>query len=180
MEFAQKKTKLEKLRTVLAQKLQRIEDMTVPYAPFRWTGFCLLLIIFFMRIFFAGGYYIITYGLCVHLLYLLLIMMTPLADPDTAGDDAAELPQRSGDEFKPWVPKLQEFKAWRSMMRVTLLCLFLTMFPFLDIPVYWPILVMYLILLFVSQMSVRIRHMLRHHYVPWSSGKPKYVSKSDK
>ena len=115
--------------------------------------------------------------MCIHLLYLLVLMITPLSDPDEADRDVAHLPTSSADEFKPFVPKVQEFVVWRSMTKVLLICFALTLFSAFDIPVFWPVLVGYFIVLFASQMGGRIRHMLKHKYVPWSAGKPKYVSK---
>ena len=66
------------------------------------------------------------------------------------------------------------FKIRVSCVKATSLSLVLTIFPFLDIPVFWPILVVYFIGLFVMTMRKQIQHMLKHKYVPFSLGKPKY------
>ncbi|RLO03888.1 hypothetical protein DYB28_008650 [Aphanomyces astaci] len=42
---------------------------------------------------------------------------------------------------------------------------------FLSPQVFWPILLMYFILLFTLTMKRQIKHMCKHNYVPWSSGK---------
>jgi hypothetical protein len=163
------------LKLRVKQHYQRFEDMTVPHRSLRWAFLFMALLIFFARIIYLEGFYVVTYGMCIHLLYLTMLMITPLSDPDEV--DEAHLPTSSADEFKPFVPKVQEFVVWRSMAKVLLISFTLTLFSVFDIPVFWPILVMYFIILFASQMGSRIQHMLKHKYVPWSAGKPKYVSK---
>lgn len=41
-----------------------------------------------------------------------------------------------------------------------------TLFPFFDIPVFWPILLVYFIILFVITMRRQIAHMRKYKYVP--------------
>ena len=48
---------------------------------------------------------------------------------------------------------------------------FLTLFPFLDVPVFWPILLLYWMVLFFITMKRQIKHMIRYKYVPFSFGK---------
>ena len=43
-----------------------------------------------------------------------------------------------------------------------------------DIPVFWPILLLYFIALFVLTMKRQIQHMVKHRYVPFSWGKQRY------
>jgi hypothetical protein len=172
---------IDRLLFRFKQQYQRYEDAVVPHRPVRWAALGLLLLFFFIRVISYGGFYVVTYGMCIHLLYLLILMITPLSDPEENGlsTDEARLPSGGGDkgEFKPFIPKVQEFVVWRSMIKVVLICFVLTWFSVFDIPVFWPILVLYFIVLFVSQMGHRVKHMLKHKYVPWSAGKPKYVSK---
>jgi hypothetical protein len=52
-----------------------------------------------------------------------------------------------------------------------LVCSFLPMF---DIPVYWPILLIYFCILFALTMRRQIQHMVRYRYVPFDFGKRKY------
>jgi hypothetical protein len=40
-------------------------------------------------------------------------------------------------------------------------------FPFLDIPVFWPILVVYFFALFFVTMRKQIQHMIKHKYIPF-------------
>ena len=158
--------------------LQRFEDKAVPHRIPRWLGFAFLLCLYFLRVYLLGGFFIVTYGLCIHLVYLAALMVTPVAEPENDADGPS-LGQQDG-EFKAFIPKLQEFKVWRNMVRALLIASALTLFSLFDIPAYWPILVIYFLILFVSQFWSRVEHMIQHKYVPWQRNKPKYVPKDDK
>jgi Na+/H+ antiporter NhaD/arsenite permease-like protein len=169
--------KLVELQRRGSMLLQRYLDKSVPHTYGRWASFGGLLLLYFVRVLTYGGFYIVTYGMCIHILYLLVLFLTPLDTNQEEPQDDAMLANKAGDEFKPFVPKVQEFKVWWGMTRVVLICFALTLFPFLDIPVFWPILVIYFIILFVSQVSGRIKHMKKFKYVPWDRSKPRYVAK---
>jgi hypothetical protein len=157
---------------------QTLLDKSVPHTLGRWIGFAVLMLLYFLRVALHGGFYVVTYGMCVHLLYLLVLFLTPLDATPAEDDDAdAVLASKAGDEFKPYVPKVQEFKVWYGMARVVIISFLCTMFDALDIPVYWPILLVYFVGLFTTQMSARIKHMIKFKYVPWDRKKPRYVSK---
>ncbi|MBA0739105.1 hypothetical protein Gogos_012401 [Gossypium gossypioides] len=47
----------------------------------------------------------------------------------------------------------------------------MTFFPVLDVPVFWPILLCYCIVLFVHTMRRLIGHMMKYKYIPFSIGK---------
>ena len=48
---------------------------------------------------------------------------------------------------------------------------FMTFFSLFDVPVFWPILLCYWIVLFVLTMKRQIMHMIKYKYVPFSFGK---------
>eukprot|EP01108_Squamamoeba_japonica_P003508 TRINITY_DN2834_c2_g1_i1.p1 TRINITY_DN2834_c2_g1~~TRINITY_DN2834_c2_g1_i1.p1 ORF type:complete len:200 (-),score=54.87 TRINITY_DN2834_c2_g1_i1:61-624(-) len=171
---------MDQLRHRLEQRQQVIMDKLTPYVPLRWTIAVVLLGIFMIRIYVIEGFYIVAYGLGIYLLNMLIGFLSPRVDPEFAqldddedADDAA-LPTSNEQEFKPFIRRLPEFKFWVSCVKATSLSLVLTIFPFLDIPVFWPILVVYFIGLFVMTMRKQIQHMIKHKYVPFSLGKPKY------
>ena len=58
-----------------------------------------------------------------------------------------------------------------SSFKATALSLTATLFPFLDVPVFWPILLIYFCVLVFVTMKRQIRHMIRYRYVPFSLGK---------
>lgn len=47
----------------------------------------------------------------------------------------------------------------------------MTLFPMFDVPVFWPILVLYWLLLFTVTMKRQIKHMIKYKYLPFSTGK---------
>lgn len=56
----------------------------------------------------------------------------------------------------------------------------MTFFSIFDIPVFWPILLMYFIVLFAMTMKNQIAHMIKYKYVPFSFGKQTYTGKGKK
>jgi hypothetical protein len=92
------------------------------------------------------GFYIVTYGLGIFLLNLFIGFLSPLEEDLGAGDgDGPVLPLNDLDEFKPFIRRLPEFKFWLACTKAQVLSLFLTLFPALDIPVFWPILLVYFV-----------------------------------
>lgn len=58
-----------------------------------------------------------------------------------------------------------------SSFKAVLIGFTITFFPIFDVPVFWPILLMYwLVLLFVT-MKRQIKHMIKYRYLPFSLGK---------
>lgn len=55
--------------------------------------------------------------------------------------------------------------------RAFLFGLVATVFPFLDVPVFWPILLMYWIVLVGFTMRRQIKHMIKYRYNPFDFGK---------
>lgn len=160
------------------RNFQRFMDMIVPYTIPRWSVFGVFLLLFYIRILYLEEFYVIAYGVSVHMLYLLILVITPMSDPDDHAEDVA-LPMHER-EHRPFVPKVGEFIVWRNMCRVLGIGYFLTLFGFLDIPVFWPILVVYFVALFAVQVGGRVKHMMTHKYVPWNKPKNQFVKKEDK
>ena len=44
-------------------------------------------------------------------------------------------------------------------------------------PVFWPIVLVYWLMLFVLTMKRQIKHMIKHRYLPFTRGKPKPAQK---
>ncbi|KAH3821393.1 protein RER1-like [Dreissena polymorpha] len=161
---------------------QNFMDKSTPHMAFRWTVTLLLFAFYFLRVYFLQGWYIVTYALGIYLLNLFIGFLTPKIDPTMGQDqdeDGPSLPTRSSDEFKPFMRRLPEFKFWYSGTWAVCIAMFCTFFEAFNIPVFWPILVMYFIILFVITMKRQIKHMIKHRYVPWSSGKTRYKGKED-
>ena len=101
-----------------------------------------------------------TYGLGIYTLNLLIGFLTPQGMTADEPDGPA-LPTKGDEEFKPFVRKLPEFKFWYAMAKAVCTALTMTFFSFFDIPVFWPILLMYWVLLFGMTMKKQIKHMVR-------------------
>mmetsp|Transcript_4202 Transcript_4202/g.6631 ORF Transcript_4202/g.6631 Transcript_4202/m.6631 type:complete len:191 (-) Transcript_4202:155-727(-) len=158
----------------LGMKYTQLKDSTAPHVAPRWAGTAVLFLIYCLRIYLVNGWYIVTYGLGIYILNLGIGFLSPVTDPSA---DGTVLPTNEADEFKPFVRKLPEFKFWHSATRGIVIAFFMTFFSVFNIPVFWPILVCYFIALFIMTMRRQIQHMIKHKYVPFSLGKPKFKGK---
>lgn len=71
------------------------------------------------------------------------------------------LPTSRDDEFRPFIRRLPEFKFWYSFTKAFCVCFVMTFFSIFNIPVFWPILLLYFIALFVLTMKRQIKHMIK-------------------
>ncbi|KAI8376620.1 retrieval of early ER protein Rer1 [Choanephora cucurbitarum] len=115
------------------------------------------------------------------MLNLFLAFLTPKFDPsielelqETEMEEGPSLPMKNDEEFKPFIRRLPEFKFWHSVTKAAVISLFCSMFSIFDIPVYWPILLMYFIILFGLTMRRQISHMVKYKYIPFDLGKKNY------
>ncbi|KAA6426157.1 MAG: Rer1 family isoform 2 [Trebouxia sp. A1-2] len=146
-------------------------DKSVPHIWSRWLALLGLIVLYGIRVYFVQGFYIVTYAMGIYSLNLLLGFLTPQIDPDMEGPT---LPSKGNEEFRPFVRRLPEFKFWYNCMKAILIGTTMTLFPIFDIPVFWPILLLYwLVLLFIT-MRRQIRHMIKYRYIPFSTGKKRY------
>jgi Rer1 family len=108
------------------KKWQYLLDKSSPHVAYRWVGFAVSLYIYFMRVYFVNGWYIVTYGLGIYLLnqsigflspqvylplicgFFLCIYLISITcnsylflqfDPEEADGDM-DLPTSSGEEFR--------------------------------------------------------------------------------
>jgi len=170
--------------SIIAVNYQHYLDRLTPYLSARWGIAGTLILLFVWRIVALQGFYIVTYALFIYYLNLFLAFLTPKIDPalelDSDDEEGPTLPtNRSNEEFRPFMRRLPEFKFWLSTMKSTLIAFFCTFFEFFDIPVFWPILVMYFIVLTCLTMKRQIMHMIKYRYIPFTTGKPKRQGKED-
>mmetsp|Transcript_7176 Transcript_7176/g.10832 ORF Transcript_7176/g.10832 Transcript_7176/m.10832 type:complete len:204 (-) Transcript_7176:357-968(-) len=169
---------MEQTRAKVKRAVQYWLDKSTIHPVQRWIAFVAILALFFLRIYLVQGYFIVAYGLGIFLLNNFIAFLSPLEDPTDSlgGDDGPSLPttQSEGKEYKPFTRRLPEFKFWLTCFRGTLISFFMTFFGIFDVPVFWPILVMYFGVLFFMTMKRQIQHMYKHKYVPFSFGKSKY------
>ena len=95
----------------------------------------------------------VCYSLGIYLLNLFLAFLQPKFDPSLTQDEGLEdgdatLPTKQDEEFRPFIRRLPEFKFWHSATRAILLCFVCTWFQVFNLPVFWPVLVIYFLILF--------------------------------
>lgn len=149
-----------------------LDKSTIHVVP-RWGGFAFLLCLFFLRVYLVQGYFIVAYGLGIYLLNNFIAFLSPLEDPKDSGPGLPTT-ENEGKEFRPFTRRLPEFKFWLACTRGVATSIVMTFFSVFDIPVFWPILLMYFFVLFFMTMKRQIMHMYKHKYVPISFGKSKY------
>ncbi|KAI9026884.1 hypothetical protein DFJ74DRAFT_704314 [Hyaloraphidium curvatum] len=188
-----------KLRLAFNMRLQKFLDDVTPYWMGRWIAFGVILALYFLRVFLIKGWYIVTYAMGIFILNQTLAFLSPKIDPayelDTSAgggddDDSGEslpgagpsrkgasgiLPMKAGEEFKPFIRRLPEFKYWYNCVRAVLVAFFCTFFSVFDVPVFWPILVLYFCILFYVTMKRQLKHMIRYRYIPFDLGKPRFT-----
>lgn len=98
----------------------------------------------------------VAYSLGIYLLNLFLAFLQPKFDPSNEAMDndmedgaAGGLPTKQDEEFRPFIRRLPEFKFWHSATRAILIGFTCTWFEIFDVPVFWPVLVVYWIILFM-------------------------------
>ncbi|CAN1191187.1 Protein RER1A [Linum perenne] len=153
----------------VTRRYQHLLDKTVPHIWYRWIACFVAAAIYGLRVYFVEGFYIVTYGLGIYMLNLLIGFLSPQIDPEVS--DGPALPTRGSDEFRPFVRRLPEFKFWYSITKAFFIAFWMTFFAVFDVPVFWPILLFYWIMLFILTMRRQIMHMVKYKYVPFSFGK---------
>ena len=58
------------------------------------------------------------------------------------------LPTKQDEEFRPFIRRLPEFKFWHSATRAVAISFVCSWFEIFNVPVFWPVLVMYWFMLF--------------------------------
>ena len=153
-----------------------IKDKIIIYQLERWLVVAILALIYVIRIILTQGFYCLTYCICIHFLNSFIGFISPLEDPEeydlNSGDSF--LPQKNNEEFKPFQRKVKEYTFWSVLFTTLLIAIPMTFFRAFDIPVCWPLLLVYFILIFYLVMRRQIQHMIKYHYLPWDAGKMKY------
>ena len=160
-----------RITSTVNARYQHILDKATPLVGLRW---CLWVLVFFLygvRVWYLRGFYIVTYGLGIFNLNLVIGFLSPQLDPETEGP---ALPTKGDQEFKPFVRRLPEFKFWLASIKAFCTAFCLTFFSVFDVPVFWPILLVYWLVLFMVTMKRQIRHMIKYRYLPFSFVKQTY------
>ncbi|KAJ0393406.1 hypothetical protein P43SY_000560 [Pythium insidiosum] len=156
------------------RKWQHLLDRSTIHVYARWVFAVFLLAIYLVRVLTLNAFHIVTYGLGIYLLNLFIGFLSPQIDADGEGP---LLPSKLSEDFRPFVRRVPEFQFWYSTTKATFISLLMTLSSAFDIPVFWPILLIYFIMLFTLTMKRQIKHMWKHNYVPWTHGKQVYKGK---
>uniref|UniRef100_A0A1J3E587 Protein RER1 n=1 Tax=Noccaea caerulescens TaxID=107243 RepID=A0A1J3E587_NOCCA len=168
---------VSRLIHAVEQRQQHLLDKTVPHVLYRWIACLCVVLIYFVRVYLVEGFYIITYAIGIYLLNLIIAFLSPQDDPEASLTTGGTLPTRGSDEYRPFVRRLPEFKFWLSIIRAFVIGFTMTFFEVFDVPVFWPILLFYWVMLFFLTMRKQIQHMIKYRYVPFSFGKQQYGKK---
>uniref|UniRef100_A0A452U0E7 Protein RER1 n=1 Tax=Ursus maritimus TaxID=29073 RepID=A0A452U0E7_URSMA len=145
--------------TRLGQVYQSWLDKSTPYTAVRWVLTLGLSFIYMVRVYLLQGWYIVTYALGIYHLNLFIAFLSPKVDPSLMedSDDGPSLPTKQNEEFRPFIRRLPEFKFWHAATKGILVAMACTFFEAFNVPVFWPILVMYFIMLFCITMKRQIK-----------------------
>eukprot|EP00069_Balaena_mysticetus_P014493 bmy_08753T0 len=136
--------------TSIGQVYQAWLDKSTPYTAVRWVVTLGLSFIYMIRVYLLPGWYIVTYALGIHHLNILIAFLSPKVDPSLMedSDDGPSLPTKQNEAFQSSIRRLPEFKSWHAVTKGILVAMVCTFFEAFNVPVFWPILVMYFIMLF--------------------------------
>ncbi|VEU19879.1 DEKNAAC100881 [Brettanomyces naardenensis] len=116
---------------------------------------------------------------------MFLQFLTPKFDPsleqeyeNESIEEGTSRMDENDEEFRPFIRRLPEFRFWFKATSATAISLACSLFPLFDIPVFWPILVVYFVVLFALTMRRQIQHMIKYKYIPFDIGKTRYSKKS--
>ncbi|XP_071702849.1 protein RER1B-like [Rutidosis leptorrhynchoides] len=168
---------IAKWRSEFSKVFQLYLDKSTPLPLQRWLGTLVVAAIYVLRVYYVQGFYVISYGLGIYVLNLLIGFLSPKVDPEIEALDGAFLPTKESDEFKPFIRRLPEFKFWYAITKAFAVAFLLTFFSVFDVPVFWPVLLCYWIVLFILTMKRQITHMIKYKYVPFNIGKQTYGGK---
>ncbi|KAH3665990.1 hypothetical protein OGAPHI_004179 [Ogataea philodendri] len=163
---------------------QRYMDIATPHTVYRWAATYVLMFLFALRIILCEGWYIVCYTWAIYLLNMLLQFLTPKFDPsleqeyenESVEEGTSKMDERD-EEFRPFIRRLPEFRFWIKSTNATIIALFCSFFGIFDVPVFWPILVIYFVILFTLTMRRQIQHMIKYRYLPFDIGKARYNHK---
>ncbi|KAM9431649.1 protein RER1 isoform 2-T3 [Salvelinus alpinus] len=161
--------------TRVGQIYQSWLDKSTPFSIGRWGVTLSLTAIYMIRVYILQGWYIVTYALGIYHLNLFIAFLSPKVDPSMLDEDEGPaLPTKQNEEFRPFIRRLPEFKFWHSATKGIVIAMICTFFEAFNVPVFWPILVMYFIMLFCITMKRQIKHMVKYRYLPFTHGKRTY------
>lgn len=107
------------------------------------------------------------------MLNLFLAFLQPKFDPSLTQDEGIEdgdssqptLPTKQDEEFRPFIRRLPEFKFWHSSTRAIAIAFFCSWWGVFNVPVFWPVLVVYCKLKYHSRKGTCLTESLSHYSI---------------
>lgn len=146
---------------------QTLRDKTISHVTGRWVVFILLLGIFILRaLVYLQEFFLVAYGLAIYFIAQCTNFWNPfneiLARPSNNNNNVHNSTDNNDDELNapllqpPPLPRrrrrrISEYQAWLISCRGVLVAILCTFVPWLDVPVYWPVLLSFAIFLAVVE-----------------------------
>ncbi|KAH0574488.1 RER1-like protein-retention of ER protein [Spironucleus salmonicida] len=129
------------------QQLKQLENLTAGFSLYRWIGTTVLTVFYLLFVLLTHSHYAIVYFLYIYILSAFIQFISP-----KTGDSTVALPVSTTDlaDAKNYQREMCEFDFWFVATIWTFISLILSFFPFTDIPVFWPVLVLYSIALTIA------------------------------
>lgn len=158
---------------------QFITDNLAPLIYPRWTFTGLFMFLYLRRVYIINSHPVVTYFVGIYLIHSLILFLTPkddaIPDPFDNADDENYNPRNIDNDFRPYVRRLPEFDFWKMCTQIIGLAYFVTYFPFLDLPVYKPVLIVYFIFIVIVTCYKLWIHSKKYNYSFFAFGK-KYMN----
>ena len=139
------KAKYERLQRLAWQRYRKVVDDLGPYVWQRWAALGVFALLYFWRIAAVHGFYLITYALGIFLLNRVLLFLSPKIDPQE--EQSLPLSNSLDEDFRPFIRALPEKTFWLQATAAFTAAFLATFVRFLNVPVFWPILLVYFICL---------------------------------
>ena len=155
-----------------SKKLENLWNLTIPFKMGRWLGAAGLTLLFLLRVFVGKSHYLVCYFLFIYLLYMFLLFISPLRHVVVDDNDIGADLDEETNGYTPFIRRLPEFTFWFKYMRAVIIAFIISLFPVFDIPVFWPLLLIYFILLLVRVLAAEVHRWRETREVPFDFLRP--------
>ncbi|CAD8180106.1 unnamed protein product [Paramecium octaurelia] len=148
-----------------SMKYRRIIDKLIMHPGKRWFLCAFFLFVYINRLIETQSYFVVSYMLGIQIIQSLLRYFTPLGLPDIEDEDEdvnIQLPQHTDD--RPLIRSMPEISLWEQIIFAMILSNLATFFQIFDLPVYWPFLFSYFILVIIITFKKYLKHMQKYGY----------------
>ena len=147
----------------IRRKYYYIIDSTLPFAKLRWLFTLILIIIYFYRCF-GMSYDVITYLIGFYIFQIMINYFTPkgLIEVEEEAEPLCESFEYGED--KPLVSEMSEFQVWERVSSAFMLGICCTLFKAFQIDVFFPLLMIYFVILICYTIHKIVTKMKKYGY----------------